>query len=97
MDNKNELEVFEKSNDKERIRNAEGLDIKVDLFCYNNQRRGTARTLHNFCVALCNICFVLFSVLFVCVYVYCTTATGWLPNCSYKYIISIAEPSGCAV
>jgi hypothetical protein len=37
-----------------------------------------------FCVVLC--IFVLFYVLFVlcrlCVYVYCTTATGWLPNCS---------------
>jgi len=36
----------------------------------------------------------LFYVLFVlcpsvyclCVNVYCTTATGWQPNCSYKYI-----------
>jgi len=41
-----------------------------------------------FCVVLC--IFVLFYVLFVlcrsryclCVYVYWTTATGWLPNCS---------------
>ena len=41
-----------------------------------------------FCVVL--RIFVLFYVLFVlcrsvyclCVYVYCTTATGWLPNCS---------------
>jgi hypothetical protein len=45
------------------------------------ERRGTARTLPDF---------LLFYVLFVscrslyclCVYVYCTTATGWLPNCS---------------
>ena len=37
---------------------------------------------------------VLFYVLFVlcrsvyclCVNVYCTTATGWQPNCSYKYV-----------
>ena len=43
-----------------------------------------------FCVVLCIVCFVLFYVLFVlcrsvyclCVNVYCTTATGWLPNCS---------------
>ena len=40
------------------------------------------------CVVLC--IFVLFYVLFVlcrsvyclCLYVYCTAATGWLPNCS---------------
>jgi len=32
-------------------------------------------------VQFCVFCFiVLFSVL--CVNVYCTTATGWLPNCS---------------
>jgi hypothetical protein len=77
---------------------------------YNQQRRGTARTLPNFCVVLCVVCvvlcivcvvlcivcvvlcivcvvlcivcFVSFSAVFVCVYVYCTTATGWLPNCS---------------
>ena len=30
-----------------------------------------------FCVVLCIVCFVTFPVL--CVYVYCTTATGWLP------------------
>jgi len=46
-----------------------------------------------FCVVLC--IFVLFYVLFVlcrslyclCVYVCCTTATGWLPNCSLIYHI----------
>jgi hypothetical protein len=62
----------------------------------NPQRLGTARTFPNFCVVVCIFCvvlciFVLFYVLFVfcrsvycfvCVYVYCTTATGWLPNCS---------------
>jgi hypothetical protein len=55
------------------------------------QRRGTARTLPNFFVALCIFCvvlcifIVLFYVMFVlwrslyclCVYVYWTTATGW--------------------
>jgi hypothetical protein len=60
------------------------------------QRRGTARTLPNVVVvAVCIFCvfyvfFVLFYVLFVlwrslyclCIYVYWTTATGWLPNCS---------------
>ena len=35
---------------------------------------------YHFCVVLCTVCFVSFSVLCVCVYVYCTTATGWLPN-----------------
>jgi hypothetical protein len=34
-----------------------------------------------FCVVLCIVCFVSFSVLFF-VYVYWTTATGWLLNCS---------------
>jgi hypothetical protein len=49
---------------------------------YNSQRRGTAHTLPKI--------FVLFYVLSVlcrsmycsCVNVYCTAATGWLPNCS---------------
>ena len=36
-----------------------------------------------FCVVLCIVCLVLFYVLFfVLLNVYCTTATGWLPNCS---------------
>ena len=61
----------------------------------NPQRRGTSRTLPSCCVVLCIFCvvlciFVLFYVLFVlwrslyclCVYVYQTTATGWLANCS---------------
>jgi hypothetical protein len=42
----------------------------------------TARTLSSFCVDLCIVCFVSFSVYCLCVYVYCTTATGWLPNWS---------------
>ena len=57
-------------------------------------------TFPSCCVALCIFCVVLcifvFFVLFVlwrflyclCVYVYWTTATGWLPNCSLIYIIS---------
>ena len=52
-------------------------------------RYGAQPALPNFCV-LCIICFVSFCVLFVlcrsvyclCIYVYCTTATGWLPNYS---------------
>jgi hypothetical protein len=55
---------------------------------FNWQRWATARTLPNI--------FVLFYILFVlCRYVYClfvnvycTTATGWQPNCSFnKYIL----------
>jgi len=39
----------------------------------NPQRRCTARTLPNFCVVVCIVCFVSFSVLFVCIFVlyYC--------------------------
>jgi hypothetical protein len=39
----------------------------------NLQRRGTTRTLPNFCVVLCIECFVTFSVLFLCICVlnYC--------------------------
>ena len=44
---------------------------------YNPQRRGTASTLPKF---LC--C----SVYCVCVNVYCTAVTGWLPNCSLTNI-----------
>jgi hypothetical protein len=33
---------------------------------YNSPRRGTVRTLQNFCVVLCIVCFVLFCVFFVC-------------------------------
>ena len=40
---------------------------------YNPQRRGTARTIPNFCVVLCIVCFVSFCVFFVCICVlyYC--------------------------
>jgi hypothetical protein len=40
---------------------------------YSPQRRGTARTLPNFCVVLFIVCFVSFCVLFVCICVlyYC--------------------------
>ena len=47
---------------------------------YNPQRPGTARTLPNFCVVLCVV--LCRSVYCLCVYVYCSIATGWLPNCS---------------
>jgi hypothetical protein len=59
----------------------------------NPQRRSRAHTLPNFCVVLC--IFVLFYILFVlccslyclCVYVYWTTATGWLFSCRYIHCI----------
>jgi len=61
---------------------------------YNSQRPGTARTFPKIFV-LFYIIFVLFYVLFVlyrfvyylCVNVYCTTATGWQPNCSLTNIL----------
>ena len=47
---------------------------------YNSQRRGTVRTLPKLCR----------SVYCLCVNVYCTTATGWQPNCSWQiYHISL--------
>jgi len=48
----------------------------------------------NFCVVLCIVCFVSFCVLFVCVYVYCTTATGGYPiavNKTYHINILIVQ------
>ena len=49
--------------------------VRTEYLCIikNPQRRGTARTLPNFCVVLCTVCFVSFSVLFVCICVlnYC--------------------------
>jgi hypothetical protein len=56
------------------------------------QRRGTARTLPNFCVALCILCvvlctFVLFYVLFVCICVPIQLPPGGYPI-AVKYIIS---------
>jgi hypothetical protein len=64
------------------------IEEDMQIMGIRRRRRGTARTLPNFCVVPC--IFVLFYVLFVlcrslyclCVYVYCTTATRWLPNCS---------------
>ena len=40
--------------------------VKYVISYQNPQRRGTARTLPNFCVVLCIVCFVSFYVLFVC-------------------------------
>ena len=37
------------------------------------------------------------SVYCLCVNVYFTTATGWQPNCSYKYIISYQNNKRCTV
>jgi len=52
--------------------------------CQGKTRKDGARPVlfQNFCVGLCIVCFMSFCVLCVCVNVYCTTATGWLPNCS---------------
>jgi hypothetical protein len=53
------------------------------------QRRGTARTLPNFCVVVCILCFVSFCVLFVCICVlyYChRVATQLQLNISYHII-----------
>jgi hypothetical protein len=55
---------------------------------YNLQRPDTARTLPNFCVVLCIVCFVSFPVLFVCkcVLYYCHRVTTQLQlNISYIY------------
>jgi hypothetical protein len=52
----------------------------------NPQRRGTARTIPNFCVVLCIVCFVSFPALFVCICVlyYCQrVATQLQLNISY--------------
>jgi len=47
---------------------------------YNTQRQSSARTLcKTFCVVLCTV--LCRSVYCLCVNVYCTTATGWQPNC----------------
>jgi len=53
----------------------------------NPQRRDTARTLPNFHVVLCIVCFVSFSALFVCICVlyYChRVATQLQLNISYQ-------------
>jgi hypothetical protein len=54
---------------------------------YNPQRRGTARTLPNFCVVLCIVCFVTFCVLCVCVCV-CVQMCTVLPPGGYPISIS---------
>jgi hypothetical protein len=68
-----------------------------DLYCSPNIIQVT-----KFLFLCCSIIFVFFYVLFVlccsvyflCVNVYCTTATGWLPNCSEQiYIISYIKSS----
>jgi len=60
-----------------------------------NPRKDGARPplFQTFCVVLRIVCFVSFCALFVCVCVnvYCTTATGWLPNCSQQ-IYTILNP-----
>ena len=47
------------------------------------QRRGTARTLPKFlCCSTYCLCRLCCSMYGLCVNVYCTTATGWQPNCN---------------
>jgi hypothetical protein len=60
------------------------------LSCKANARVKPAKTGHG---PHSSIVFVLFYVLFVCKSVlYCTTATGWLPNCCYQtYITSYSK------
>jgi len=58
------------------------------------QRRGTARTLSNFCVVILIVCFVSFSVLFVgiCVLYYChRVATHLQLNVSYHMMTPRVE------
>jgi hypothetical protein len=55
----------------------------------NPQRRGTVRTLPNFCVVVCIVRFVTYSVLFVCTCVlnYCHRAATHLQLNIYYHII----------
>jgi hypothetical protein len=62
------------------------------LSCKANARVKPANTGHGRALFLVVVLFCLLFVLrrslyCLCVYVYCTTATGWLPNCSYIYRI----------
>jgi hypothetical protein len=51
--------------------------------CQGKTRKDEARPAPFLIFVLLYVLFVLFrSVYCLCVYVYCTTATGWLPNCS---------------
>ena len=56
-------------------------------------RRGTARTLPNFCVVLCIVCFVSFSVLFVCICVlnYCHRVTTQLQLHIYHNFLRLCD------
>ena len=60
---------------------------------YNSQRRGTARTLQTFCVVLCIVRFVSFSVLFLCkcVLYYCHRVNTQLQltNISHRSFLSL--------
>ena len=68
---------------------------------YNWQRRGTASTLPKlivmFCVliVLCRSAYCVCVCVCVCVNVYCTAATGWLPNCSLTHVTYIKFPMQC--
>jgi hypothetical protein len=49
---------------------------------YTSQRRGTVRTLPEFCCSMYCLCRLCCSMYCLCVNVYCTTATRCQPNCS---------------
>jgi len=60
----------------------------------NPQRRGTARTLPNFCVVLCIVCFVSFCVLFVCKMCTVLLPPGGYPTAVNKNYINLHVPHG---
>ena len=74
------------------------------LSCKSNASVQLAKTgegpalFQNFCVVLFIVSLVSFCVLCVCVCVcvnvYCTTATGWLPNCSFYVMCAVLLPPG---
>jgi hypothetical protein len=61
------------------------LMVSVDFFFgkYQGKTHKEGARLALFLIFVLYVLFVLCrSVYCLCVYVYCTTATGWLPNCS---------------
>jgi hypothetical protein len=59
--------------------------LRFFLSCKANARVKPVKTGHGalFLIFVLYVLFVLCRSLYcLCVYVYCTTATGWLPNCN---------------
>jgi hypothetical protein len=81
---------------KKNARTVNTMILKSFTPGYNPQRRDTARILPNFCVVLCIVCFVSFSVLFVCICVlyYCHRVATQLQftNISYHIISFTVHP-----